>query len=86
VFPFILWSIKICTHVITSYNCHHTRCQYVSTLSSEKADSITTHLLEVMTIWEMAFQIEADDATACVSIRIQQFFKHYSIKCYSYVL
>ena len=74
--------LKVVPHTIKTYS----GFQLTTALSTESTDLVTTHLLEVMTIWEMAFQIEADDATACVSIRIQQFFKHYSIKCYSYVL
>ena len=43
-------------------------------LSSEKADSVTAHLLEVMTIMEIPFQIKTGNASAYISIKIKGFF------------
>ena len=43
-------------------------------LNSKEDDFKIKHLLEMMTILEMPWWTEADDAQAYVSIRIQQFF------------
>lgn len=54
--------------------------QGASALSSEKADSETTHLLEMVAFLEMPLQIEVDAASTYVSIRLQQVFRHYGIE------
>lgn len=54
----------------------YSKYQYVSALSSEKAGSETAHLLEAMAFRKMSLQIKADDASKCVSGRIQQLFRH----------
>jgi hypothetical protein len=49
-------------------------------LNSEKDDSKIAHLLEMVIFLEMPLQIEVDNASTDVSIRIQQFFfRHYGI-------
>ena len=49
-------------------------------MSSEKADSAITHLLEAMTIMGIPVQIKTDNGPAYVSKKIKQFFAYYNIK------
>lgn len=42
--------------------------------------SKSVHLLDVMVILEIPFQVEANDALKHISIRIQQYFRHYGMK------
>ena len=54
--------------------------QKATALNSEKADSVITHLLEVMAIMCIPAQIKTDNASAHVSTKLEQFFKYYNIK------
>ena len=64
---------------------HHTIDMYsgfqqATALSSEKADCVITHLLEVVAIMGMPIQIKTDNAPAYVSSKMKQFFTYYNIK------
>ncbi|KAL6087838.1 hypothetical protein STEG23_011789 [Scotinomys teguina] len=64
---------------------HHTVDTYsgfpwATALSSEKADSVIMHLLEVMAIMGIPAQIKTDNAPAYVSGKMKQFFAYYNIK------
>lgn len=39
------------------------------------------HIYEMMAVLELPLQIGADDAQVYVPIRIQQYFKHYGMRC-----
>ena len=57
---------------------HHTidtctRFQWAIALNSEKADSVTKHLLEVMDNMGIAIQIKTDNAPVYVSSKMNQF-------------
>ncbi|KAL6032385.1 hypothetical protein STEG23_008139, partial [Scotinomys teguina] len=54
--------------------------QWATALSSEKADSVIMHLLEVMAIMGIPAQIKTDNAPAYVSGKMKQFFAYYNIK------
>lgn len=56
------------------------RFQWVSALSSERADSINPHLLETMAAMGIPTQIKTDNAPAYVSSKMKVFFVHYNIK------
>jgi hypothetical protein len=43
-------------------------------LSSDMADSLITHLFEVLTVMEMLVQIESDNASAHVTNNMKQCF------------
>lgn len=49
-----------------------------SALSSKKADSIITHLLEAMVIEGIPIQIKSDNALAYISINMKQIFVCYT--------
>ena len=51
--------------------------QWTSAWSSEGDDSEIAHLLEMMAILEMPFQIKTDDAHTYMSIKIQQSYGHH---------
>lgn len=57
--------IKIYASFIDTYS----RFQWASALSSKKADSKITHLLEAMVIVGIPIQIESDNALAYFSIK-----------------
>ena len=49
----------------------YSRFQYATALSSEKADSVITHLLEIMAVMGILVQIKADNALAYVSSKMK---------------
>ena len=64
---------------------HHTMDTYSGfqweiDLSSEKADSVITHLLEIMAIMGILAQINTDNDPAYASKKMKQFFAYYNIK------
>ncbi|KAL6031325.1 hypothetical protein STEG23_000678 [Scotinomys teguina] len=68
--------LKYVHHSIDTYS----GFQWATALSSEKADSVITHLLEVMAIMGIPAQIKTDNAPAYVSGKMKQFFAYYNIK------
>ena len=54
--------------------------QWATALSSEKADSVITHLLKLMTFMDIPAQIKTDNALAYISSKLKQFFEYYNIK------
>ena len=54
--------------------------QWAAVLSSEKADSIATHLLEAMPIMGVQVQINTHNAPAYTSTKMKQDFAYYNIK------
>ncbi|KAL6085603.1 hypothetical protein STEG23_025074 [Scotinomys teguina] len=68
--------LKYVHHTIDTYS----EFQWATALSSEKADSVITHLLEVMGIMGIPAQIKTDNAPAYVSGKMKQFFAYYNIK------
>lgn len=54
--------------------------QWATALSSGKADSVITHLPEVMAIMEIPAQIKTDNAPVCACSKMKQFFSYYHIK------
>ncbi|KAL6078044.1 hypothetical protein STEG23_004480 [Scotinomys teguina] len=68
--------LKYVHHTIDTYS----GFQWATALSSEKADSVITHLLEVMAIMGIPAQIKIDNAPAYVSGKMKQFFAYYNIK------
>ena len=68
--------LKFLYHSIDSY----LGFQWSTALSSEKADSVITHLLEVMAIMGIPVQIKTDNALAYVSRKMKQLFEYYNIK------
>ncbi|KAL6058684.1 hypothetical protein STEG23_035833 [Scotinomys teguina] len=68
--------LKYVHHTIDTYS----GFQWATALSSEKADSVITHLLEVMAIMGIPAQIKTDNAPAYVSGKMKQFFAYYNIK------
>lgn len=54
--------------------------QRATALSSEKVDSVITHLLEVMTIMVITVQIKTDNAPAYDSSKMKPFFAYENIK------
>ncbi|CRH27384.1 Integrase core domain [Chlamydia trachomatis] len=69
-------SLKYVHHTIDMFS----GFQWATAFSSEKADSVITHLLEVMAVMVLPAQIKTDNAPACVSSKLEQFFKYYNIK------
>ncbi|KAL6055503.1 hypothetical protein STEG23_020485, partial [Scotinomys teguina] len=77
VFHFVEFGkLKYVHHTIDTYS----GFQWATALSSEKADSVITHLLEVMAIMGIPAQIKTDNAPAYVSGKMKQFFAYYNIK------
>ncbi|KAL6061548.1 hypothetical protein STEG23_000991, partial [Scotinomys teguina] len=68
--------LKYVHHTIDTYS----GFQWATALSSEKADSVIMHLLEVMAILGIPAQIKTDNAPAYVSGKMKQFFAYYNIK------
>lgn len=68
--------LKYVPHTIDTYS----GFQWTTAIRSKKADSVVPHLLEVITILEIPLQIKTDNVLAYISNKMQQFFKHYSIK------
>ncbi|KAL6081804.1 hypothetical protein STEG23_030125 [Scotinomys teguina] len=68
--------LKYVHHTIDTYS----GFQWATALSSEKADSVITHLLEVIAIMGIPAQIKTDNAPAYVSGKMKQFFAYYNIK------
>lgn len=54
--------------------------QWAFALSSEKGDSVISHLLKIMAILEMPLQTENNDVSTYISIRIQHLLRYYGIK------
>ena len=54
--------------------------QQATALSSEKVDSVITHLLEFMVIMVIPVQIQTDNAPAYISRKMKQFFVFYNTK------
>jgi hypothetical protein len=64
---------------------HHTidTCsgfQWTTALRSEKADSVITHLLEVMSIIEVPTQIKLGNDLVYICNKLKHFFEYYNIK------
>ena len=71
VFHFVEFGkLKYVHHTIDTYSSF----QWATALSSEKANSIITHLLEVMAIVGIPAQIKTDNGLAYVSKKMKQFF------------
>ncbi|KAL6031936.1 hypothetical protein STEG23_004786 [Scotinomys teguina] len=68
--------LKYVHHTIDTYS----GFQWATPMSSEKADSVITHLLEVMAIMGIPVQIKTDNAPAYVSNKMRQFFVYYNIR------
>ena len=68
--------LKYVHHTIDTYS----GFQWATALSSEKADSVITHLLEVMAIMGIPAQIKTDNGPAYVSKKMKRFFAYYNIK------
>ena len=62
--------LKYVHHTIDTYS----GFQWATALSSEKADSVITHLLEVMAVKDIPAQIKTDNGPAYVSRKIKLFF------------
>ena len=56
--------------------------QWATALCSEKADSVITHLLEVMAILGISIQIKTHNGPAYVSSMMKQLFKMLLYKIY----
>ena len=69
-------NLKYVHHTIDTFS----GFQWATALSSEKADSVITHLLEVMAVMGIPAQIKTDNAPAYISTKLEQFFKYYNIK------
>ncbi|ERE82961.1 sorting nexin-6-like protein [Cricetulus griseus] len=69
-------NFKYVHHTIDTF----TGFQWATALTSEKADSVITHLLEVMSVVGIPGQIKTGNAPAYVSTKMEQFFKYYNIK------
>lgn len=71
---------------------HHTIDRYSEfpgafALNSEKDNSKVVYLLEMVTLLEMLLEVEVDNASTYVSMRIQQFLKILWQKtCYRHIL
>ena len=68
--------LKYVHHTIDTYS----GFQWATALASEKADSVITHLLEVMAIMGIPMQIKTDNNPAYISDKMKQFFAYYNIK------
>lgn len=68
--------LKYVYHTIDTYS----GFQRATALSSEKADSVITHLLEVMAIMGISVQIKTDNVPAYDSSKMKQFFAYENIK------
>lgn len=70
-------NLKLIHHTTDAYS----GFQWASALSSEKDDSVITHLLETIAIMGILIQIKTDNVPVYVSSKMKkQFFAHYSIK------
>ena len=77
VFHFMEFSkLKYVHHTIDTYS----GFQWATALSSEKADLVITHLLEVMAIMGIPAQIKTDNSPAYLSKNMKQIFVYYNIK------
>ena len=68
--------LKYVHHTIGTYS----GFQWATALSSEKTDSVITHLLEDMAIMGIPAQIKIDNGPAQVSMKMKWFFVYYNIK------
>ena len=62
--------LKYVHHTIDNYS----EFQWATALASEKADSVITHLLEVMDILGIPIQIITDNGPAYISNKMKVFF------------
>ena len=69
-------NLKYVHHTIDTFS----GFQWATALISEKADSVITHLLEVMAVMGIPAQIKTDNSQAYVSTKLEQFFKYFNIK------
>ena len=69
-------NLKYVHHTIDTFS----GFQRTTYLKSEIADSVITHLLEVIAVMGISAQIKPDNAPAYVSIKLERFFKYYNIK------
>jgi transposase InsO family protein len=53
----------------------HSGFQWATALASEKADSVITHLLEVMAIMGIPIQIKTDNGPGYISNKMKQFLR-----------
>lgn len=75
VFHFVEFGkVKVVHHTTDTYS----GLQWATGLSSVKADSITTHLLEIMEIMGIPAQIKPGNAPAYVFNNTKQFFAYYN--------
>lgn len=58
----------------------HSGFPYAFALNSERNDSESAHLLEMVAILEMPLQTEADGAFKYVTFAIQQYFRQHGMK------
>jgi transposase InsO family protein len=58
----------------------YSRFQWATTLSSEKADSVTVHLLEVMPIMRIQNKLRMAMSPMYISSKMKQFLECYNIK------
>ena len=68
--------LKYIQHTIDTYS----GFQWATALSSEKADSVITHLLEVIAIMGIPTQIMMDNGPAYISRKMKWFIAYYNIK------
>ena len=54
--------------------------QWATALSSEKADCVITHLLEIMETMGKPSHIKIDNIPTCIVNKMSQFFAYYNIK------
>jgi hypothetical protein len=52
----------------------HSEFQWATAVSSEKTDSINTHLLEVIAIMGVLVQIKTENAAIYISSKLKRFF------------
>ena len=64
--------LKYVYHTIDTYS----GFQWTTALSSEKADSVITHLLKVMAIMGIPAQIKTDNDPTYVSRKMKQYFAY----------
>ena len=77
VFHFMEFSkLKYVHHTIDTYS----GFQWATALSSEKADSVITHLLEVMAFMGIPAQTKTDNGLAYVSKKMKCFFAYCNIQ------
>ena len=77
VFHFIEFGkLRYVHHTIDTYS----GFQWATALASEKADSVITHMLEVMAIMGIPLQIKTYNGPVYISNKMKQCFTYYNIK------